>query len=388
MRARTPHPRRRKETAMSTVTPFPYFEIAGGPRERGVSYGEQARERILKSIAHYSEQASRWKMDRSTMDRIIHAYVPTVRKFDENYLTEMEGIAHGAGVRFEDIFLLNARTEVMKMAFKPHLLEQLLGSNDGCTSVTVMPHVTRNGQLVHAQNWDWKVECSDTGVVLHIAREDGPDILTFTEAGMLARSGFNSAGVSITGNNLESDRDYRQIGVPLPMVRRKALEAQFVGHAFHAVYATPKTGSNNMAVCHHAGVAINFECAPDETFQLHPQNGLLAHSNHWLSPIALAKLKDTGVAFSPCTLYREQRVRELLTPHVGAITIDHVKRALLDDFQTPWSVCRPPRGDFGRDTRSATVSTVIMQPALGIMEVANLPAVDPTFTTYRLAVEN
>jgi isopenicillin-N N-acyltransferase-like protein len=368
------------------VTPFPLYEITGGPSERGGSYGEQAKKRIARSIEHYSEQAARWKLERAEIDKIIHSYIPAVRKFDENYLTEMQGIADGAGVRFEDIFLLNARTEVMKLAFKPELRARLLGeTNDGCTSVKVMREATSDGQLIHAQNWDWKEECSETGVVLRIMREDGPDILTFTEAGMLARSGFNSAGISITGNNLESDRDYRQIGVPLPMIRRKALESPFLAWALHTVYATPKTGSNNMAVCHHEGIAINFECAPDETFQLLPQNGLLVHSNHWLSPIALAKLKDTGVAFSPCTLYREQRVRDFLTPRVGRITVESVKQALLDDFQSPWSVCRPPRGDFGRDTRSATVSTVVMQPALGVMEVANLPALDPTFTRYELS---
>jgi isopenicillin-N N-acyltransferase-like protein len=368
------------------VEPFPLYEIAGAPRERGRSYGEQARERIAGSIAHYSEQARRWNLSREAMDEIIHSYVPVVRKFDENYLTEMQGIADGAGVRFEDIFLLNARTEVMKLAFKPELRARLLAgeSTDGCTSVTVMPDASRDGQLIHAQNWDWKVECSGTGVVLRILRDDGPDILTFTEAGMLARSGFNSAGISITGNNLESDRDYRQIGVPLPMIRRKALESPYLALALHAVYATAKTGSNNMAVCHHAGVAINFECAPDETFQVLPQDGLLVHSNHWLSPIALGKLKDTGIAFSPCTLYREQRVRQALSPLAGRITIDSVKQALLDDYQSPWSVCRPPRPDFGRDTRSATVSTVVMQPQQGVMHVANLPAVDSTFTTYRL----
>jgi isopenicillin-N N-acyltransferase-like protein len=368
------------------VEPFPLYEISGAPRERGRAYGEQARERIVGSIAHYSEQARRWNLSREAMDEIIHSYVPVVRKFDENYLTEMQGIADGAGVRFEDIFLLNARTEVMKLAFKPELRARLLAgeSTDGCTSVTVMPDASRDGQLIHAQNWDWKVECSGTGVVLRILRDDGPDILTFTEAGMLARSGLNSAGISITGNNLESDRDYRQIGVPLPMIRRKALESPYLALALHAVYATAKTGSNNMAVCHHAGVAINFECAPDETFQVLPQDGLLVHSNHWLSPIALGKLKDTGIAFSPCTLYREQRVRQALSPLAGRITIDSVKQALLDDYQSPWSVCRPPRPDFGRDTRSATVSTVVMQPQQGVMHVANLPAVDSTFTTYRL----
>lgn len=365
--------------------PFPLYEVTGAPQERGRSYGEQAKKRIVRSIEHYSEQAAKLKLAPSEIDKIIHIYIPTVRKFDENYLTEMQGIANGAGVRLEDIILLNARTEIMKLAVRPDLRALLLReTNDGCTSVKVTRDATKDGELIHAQNWDWKEECSETGVVLRILREDGPDLLTFTEAGMLARSGFNAAGISITGNNLECDRDYRQIGVPLPLIRRKALESTFVAHAMHAVYATPKTGSNNMAIAHVGGVIINFECAPDETFQLHPESGLLVHSNHWLSPIALTKLKDMGIAFSPCTLYREQRVRELLAPHVGRITMDDVKKALLDDYQSPWSVCRPPRGDFGRDTRSATVSTVIMRPAANYMEVANLPALDPTFTRYEL----
>lgn len=372
-------------TSTQAQTPFPLIEVAGAPLQRGRSYGEQAKARIARSIEHYSAQAERMRMPRADLEKVIQGYMPAVRKFDENYFAEMQGIAEGAGVRLEDIFMLNARTEVMKLAVRPELRARLLGeTNDGCTSVKVTRDATHDGELIHAQNWDWKEECAETGLVLRILRDDGPDLLTFTEAGMLARSGFNSAGISVTGNNLECDRDYRQIGVPLPLIRRKALESEFVAHAMHTVYATPKTGSNNMAVGHAGGVVINFECAPDETFLLHPDNGLLVHSNHWLSPIALTKLKDTGIAFSPCTLYREQRVRELLAPQVGHITVDDVKRALLDDYQSPWSVCRPPRGDFGRDTRSATVSTVVMQPAAGYMEVACLPALDPTFTRYDL----
>jgi isopenicillin-N N-acyltransferase-like protein len=240
--------------------------------------------------------------------------------------------------------------------------------------------------VIHAQNWDWKVECSETGVILRILNDDGPDILTYTEAGMMARSGFNTAGVAITGNNLESDVDYSQIGVPLPMIRRKALECTYVARAMYQVYTTPKTASNNMTVSHSDGLAINFECAPSETFLQEPENGMLVHSNHWLSPIALGKLKDTGVAMSPCSLYRHTRVREILTPLVGKITPDDVKKALLDDKQTPWSVCRPPRLDPARNIQTATVSTVVMQPKAGVMEVANLAGVNPEFTTYRLAV--
>src|SRR5581483_253849 len=371
----------------SPVEAFPFIEIAGAPAERGYSYGQQAKDRIAASLAHYKAQTRRLELTDADIGRIVRNYLPMIERFEVRYIDEMHAIAEGAGVPFEDIFFVNARTEILKLAVRPELRAQLADSDvpDGCTAVIVMPSATSDRTLIHAQNWDWKVECASTGVVLRIRRDEGPDVLTFTEAGMLARSGFNANGIAITGNNLESSRDYKQIGVPLPLIRRKALESTYLAHALHAVHATPKSGSNNMAVSHADGIAINFECAPDETFQVLPEHGLLVHANHWVSPAALSKLKDTGIAFSPCTLYRETRVRELLRPRVGAITADTVKSALLDDWQTPWSVCRPPRQDFGRDTRSATVATVVMQPASGVMDIAPLPAFDPRFTTYRLA---
>lgn len=368
------------------VKPFPLIEISGTPRERGRSYGSQARDRVHKTLAHYRAQVGKMELAAADIAAIVRLITPAVERFDPNYLEEMRGIAEGAGVAFEDIFLVNARTEILKIAARPDLRAKLLGdAPDGCTAITVMPSATRDRELIHAQNWDWKVECSETGVVLRILNENGPSILTYTEAGMMARSGFNSTGVAITGNNLESSIDYSQTGVPLPMIRRKALECTNVAQAMHVVYTTPKTASNNMAVSHVDGTAINFECAPSETFLLHPENDLLVHSNHWLSPVALGKLKDTGVAMSPCSLYRHTRVRELLAPQIGSITPGAVKKALLDDRHTPWSVCRPPRLDPSRNIHTATVSTVVMQPRAGVMEVANLAAVNPEFTIYRLA---
>lgn len=370
----------------SDIKPFPLIEMSGSALERGRAYGSQARDRVHKTLTHYKAQVSQMKLAQADIAALVRLVTPAVERFDASYLDEMRGIAEGAGVPFEDIFLVNARTEILKIAARPDLRAKLLGdAPDGCTGVTVMPSATKNGELIHAQNWDWKVECSETGVVLRIKCENGLEMLTYTEAGMMARSGFNSAGVAITGNNIESSVDYTQVGVPLPMIRRKALEFSHVAPAMAMVYTTPKTASNNMAVSHSDGIAINFECAPNETFQLHPENGLLIHSNHWLSPVALCKLKDTGVAMSPCSLYRHTRVREVLAPLVGSITPGSVKRALLDDMQSPWSVCRPPRLDPARNIHTATVSTVVMQPKAGIMEVANLAAVNPEFSIYRLS---
>ncbi len=243
----------------------------------------------------------------------------------------------------------------------------------------VMHTETNLRDAERAPEWLWKQWAN----VLRIRRDDGPDLLTFTEAGGLARSGLNAAGIAITANYLESDRDYRQVGVPLALIRRKVLEQEQLALAMRAVYVTAKSASNNMMISHAGGIAIDFECAPDETFLVHPSGGLIVHANHWQSPVALAKLRDTGIASTPDSLYRDLRVRALLDANRGALTPDHVKAALFDDYQAPWSVCRPPRPGLGGGM-TATVATIVMQPGAGVMEVAMLPARNRQFTRYAL----
>ena len=366
---------------------FPLIDISGAPHARGVQYGSQAAARIRQGVAHYSAQLARMNLDASAVAALVRAYVPIIDAFDDSYVPEMRGIAEGAGIPFELVALLNARTEILKLAENPALRAKLEEPPDGCTGVIAMPGATAAGRLLHAQNWDWKAECAETAVVLRIRRDDGPDILTFTEAGALARSGLNAAGIAITANYLESDRDYRDIGVPLALIRRKCLQEASPALAMRAVYATKKSAANNMMVSASRpdgqAVAINFECAPDETFQVHEQGGLIVHANHFQSPVALAKLRDTGIASTPCSLYRDLRVRGLLAPDVGRITTEHLKRALEDDFASPWSVCRPPRASL-QDVLVATVAAIVMQPAAGIMEVAPLPALGAVYRRYTL----
>lgn len=315
--------------ARAATQPFPLIEVWGPPRERGRRYGAAAAARIRLGVEHYAAQLAATAFSWSAIRELVHGYLPEIEAFDAVYLEEMRGIAEGAGVDFEAIVLLNARTEILKSA------------------------------------------------------QRRPDLLTFTEAGGLARSGLNAAGIAITANYLESDRDYRQVGVPLALIRRKVLESEHVALAMRAVYITPKSAANNMIVSHAGGVAIDFECAPDETFQVLAERGLLVHANHWVSPVALAKLRDTGIANTPDSLYRDLRVRGLLAPRIGSLTREAVKAALFDDFATPWSVCRPPRRSLGT-TLTATVAMIVMEPAAGVLQAAPLPALNRTFTTYTL----
>ncbi|MBL0088969.1 MAG: acyl-CoA--6-aminopenicillanic acid acyltransferase [Ideonella sp.] len=363
----------------------PLIEISGSARNRGRDYGRQAADRIRLGIDHYSEQLRRSAFEPRHLQAAVTQYLPSIEAFDADYVEEMRGIAEGANVAFDEIVLLNARTEVLQIAERQ--ARGLAGFRDpepdGCTGAVALPRATKDGHLIHAQNWDWKAECADTTVVLKVRREHGPDLLTFTEAGALGRCGLNSVGISITANYLECERDYRTLGVPLALIRRKVLEQEHLALAMHAVYTTTKSASNNMIIGHAQGVVIDFECAPDETFMVQADNGLIVHANHWQSPVALCKLSDTGIDSTPDSLYRDLRVREALMSQAGALTTAHFKRALFDDFETPWAVCRPPRKSRSSNL-SATVAMIVMQPALGVMEVAMLPALDRNFTTYTL----
>ncbi|WIM11114.1 C45 family peptidase [Enhydrobacter sp.] len=360
--------------------PFPLIELSGNAHERGLQHGRAVADRIKCGIAMYAESLVRNGVDWPELERRAEALLPTIEAFDAAYVEEMRGIARAADVPFAGIVLMNARTEMVVGARKAR--EPLLP--DGCTAALALPEVTADGVLLHGQNWDWRAECAETGVLLRIRREDGPDILTFTEAGGLARSGLNSAGIGLTANALECDRDYqRGPGVPLPFIRRKVLESAFLAQAVRTVFATRKLGSNHMAVSHCGGEAFGLECAPDETFWLAPDRGLYVHANHWISDAARVKVKDTGLAETPCSIYRDRRVREQLSPDRGRLTLEHFRQAFFDDYASPWSVCRPPRPN-NRGAMVATAAMILMRPGEGHLEACPMPALNRHFTSYRL----
>lgn len=366
--------------------PCKLIEIWGSPRERGLRHGEAAASEIRQGIARYLAQMEAAGLGSDAIAELAEAYLPMIADFDADYIDEMRGIAEGADAPFAQIVLLNARTELLKLAGNPALRAGLRAERhaEGCTTLVIQPERTAEGALIHAHNWDWKATCADSCVILRIRVDDGPDMLTFTEAGGLARFGFNEIGIAVTGNYLECERDYSQMGVPLALIRRKVLQQANPSDAFAAIYTTLKSGSNNLALSHApTGIVHDLECAPDETFVVEPIDGLLVHTNHWISPVAQTKLRETGIADSPCSFWREQRARRLLAGK-QAITTEDVRRVLADDAGTPLSICVPPRAS-SITGQTATVASLIMRPALGEMDVAMMPSEGVRYNRYSLA---
>lgn len=361
---------------------FPLIELAGKPYERGLAHGKAVPDRIRGSIALYRGELERRDLKPADIHRLAREFAPHVGAYEAAYLEEMQGIADGAGVALEDIVLVNCRTEMMfgaQQALDRH------SKTDGCTAAIVLPEASEDGLLIHAHNWDWREQCVDTGVVLRIRRDDGPDILTFVEAGGLARLGLNAAGVSLSGNYLACDRDFKNGGrTPLGLVRRKLLESVNLAAALRTAWGHKRVCSTNVMLAAAQGEAINLEMAPEEIFAVHPRDGILVHANHWVSPAAQAKLRDTGIEITVCTLYRQRRTEDALRRKGRRLCVADLKEALADEYGKPDSVLRPPKpGIYGATT--CTVCTTIMLPAKGEMWVARKPWVERNFVKYSLS---
>jgi isopenicillin-N N-acyltransferase-like protein len=362
------------------------IDLSGSAHERGRQYGAAVPERVARSIALYRSQMQRRGLNRDEQYRLARAFQQTISAYSEAYFEEMRGIAEGATCTLEDIIMINCRTEMM---FGYERLGDAAPANasdenDGCTGIVVLPEAARDGRLLHAHNWDWREECVDTGVVLRIRNDQGPDVLTFAEAGALARHGFNSAGVAITGNFLMCERDYREPGeAPLALLRRKLLDSHNLAAAMSQVFNKTRLCSNNLMLSHAEGEAVDLECAPDEVFWITPEDGLLVHANHWVSPIAQGKLRDLGLRGNPDSIYRQRRVVAALRAKLGRIGIDDLQQALFDEFGKPDSVLRSPK-PVSFDSISATVVTTIMDPAQKKMWLARQPYLSRSFVEYTL----
>lgn len=368
---------------MSKDEGFPLVEVAGTPYERGLQHGRAVPQRVQGSVALYRDQLARRGVDVATTDLLAWNVVPKIRAFDDTYFEEMQGMADGAGVSIEDIILVNCRTEMMYGHAALGAAREAL--DDGCTGLVVLPGASQNGHLMHAHNWDWREACVDTGIVLKVKKHgDGPDMLMFTEAGTLGRHGFNSAGLSLSGNFLTSDRDYQgEADVPLGLLRRKMLECTTMTSAMRMLFATRRYCSNNLMLAHGDGEAVDLECAPDEIFWLTPEDDILVHANHWVSASARTKLVDKGLATTPDSIYRQRRVTAALLAAKGDISWDVVKAALADEFGKPEGVLTWP-APASHNSVYCTVATTLMDPRAQTMWVARKPYEGRDFVEYRL----
>ncbi|WP_019547913.1 C45 family autoproteolytic acyltransferase/hydolase [Streptomyces sulphureus] len=325
--------------------------VQGDHHDMGEQLGSRTADMIARNLdayrARFRGQAG---LDDADVDRWGRRYYEVARAYDPDIAAMLEGMAVGSGQSVHRLAALNARTE---------LLYGTGYRDEGCTSLSVLPTQTADGHTLLAQNWDWHPEQADVTFLLATRDTTGFTVLSLTEAGMLAKSGLNSAGLGICANLLVSDRDTGGDGVPYHFLLRGALNAPTMSKAHRKLLPVKRISSGNIMLADAAGEAVDFELAPDVFATLLPEDGLLTHANHFLADLPLTDLKG---ATSALTQLRPSRARHLLAPAAAAGTVRpaDVVAVLRDDWSHPDGICRYPDADVPLADQVSTVYSVVM----------------------------
>ena len=302
---------------------------ASSPRARGQVYGEAARPSIHQILGVYRElfgeiSGCTWK----AIVSFLGPYIQRATAFAPDLVEEIRGIANGADLAFEEIFAINARSEI--------LLDLGIRTAE-CSALAVLPGSTREGATLLAQNWDWHEDVLPCQVILKIGHRDGrPPLVTFTEAGQVAKLGMNGAGIGLTVNNLGPDRT--RPGVPWILVARRILEATHLSQAMGYALGAPVAHSMNFLIAHEEGEAVDIETAPGDNRIRFAGGTPLAHTNHYIFSGQGLKDQETENV-NASTYIRLHRLEKRLKDAAGSIDVPVVQEILKDHFDYPFSIC-------------------------------------------------
>lgn len=301
---------------------------------RGAAYGQQMAKRIHRAFDFYNDVVFKVSplAPKDYEARARHLMAVTHRAFP-NLVAEIEAVAEAAGRAPWQVFLLNARTEILN------------ASVGECTSFA-FPQ-TR----VLAQTWDWIRELEDLVVVLQAETETGRYV-SLVEPGMLGKIGMNSRGLGVGLNFLKAPHDLD--GVPVHLVLRALLDCGTLDEARAVVARSGRGKASYIPVATASGEAAGFEFAGDQGAELAPEGGVLLHTNHCLAEGLAGQMLPTSQP-------RYDTTQTSLKRH-SAGTVADANALLSDDSQGEVAVLRrySPVADMG-GLDVGTCATIVME---------------------------
>jgi isopenicillin-N N-acyltransferase-like protein len=331
--------------------------LKGTPKEVGEQHGKLGRLQVQQSLTTYEKlfygyQKKTWKEAREA----AQVHIKAIKAYDQQLLEEMEGVAKGAGVDFEDILALNARTEIALGSYKKNF-------SDGCTLFATMPPVGTD--TIMSQNWDWKGTQTESLLLLEMHIKDKPVVTMVTEGGMIGKIGYNSSGLGLCFNALLTDKKSDE--VPIHLALRGILNSHTLSEAISRVKDGQTAASASVLIGQAgedgSGLAINAEVSPFGMDLVGGDDGYLAHTNHILSESLKKNLLDTNEYRLDDSTMRYKRAIQLVKTAIArneTMDIQTHKKWLSDTFNAPNSInhyCNPKAEEH---RQSETVFSIVM----------------------------
>jgi isopenicillin-N N-acyltransferase-like protein len=369
------------------MTSIPLLNAEGDAHACGLAHGRRFAPEIADNVATYLRRFAASGLDRDAAYAEAARWLAAIAAQNPAYAEEMRGIAAGSGQSEATIALLNARYELAftllgQEATRQGATGELLEVGpDGCTTFGVTPAVTADHHTWLGQNWDWLEGVHGRTFVSRVRRRGKPSLVCLTEAGIAGgKMGVNECGIGLVENGLASSHDGRNpYRTPFHVRCREVLEAETFDQAARPVTGTPRTCSANFVIGAAGGDIVDIEASPDHTGEMHPEDGIVTHSNHFLTPGHGESLLEK---IAPNTLDRVDRIRRLLEPHRGALALEQMRVAASDHLGAPYGICRHPDPRQPSAKRTMTTGAVLIDLEARVMHVANGPPCSNAYVAF------
>jgi isopenicillin-N N-acyltransferase-like protein len=303
--------------------PIPVLSVSGSHRQVGQQIGAARRmhlNRLLDRVRLELPPGLGWDW---AVGR-VRPYLDCSRAALPEYVTELAGIAEGADLPLDHLFV----------AMCEELFEPSPGS--GCTDLAARGRATVDGSTLVAHTNDLGPETEEELVILRVQAADEPEFLAVSVGGLGLSAGLNTAGISLTGNQVSST-DVR-IGVPRLLVVRAILAARTLGEAMDTCLLPQRASSYNNIIADANGEVYSMEGAATDCEPLYIEDDLLAHANHYISPAMRDKEADRNAIGS--SVIRQHRAMRLLRENRGGLSPDLFRQLLADHANYPASICK------------------------------------------------
>ena len=267
--------------AMTAREPRRFRSTRTEPYERGREFGAAHATRVGATVDFYRALLARCPRPGVDLVGQGERVWAGLRVRCPGAAAEIAGIADGAGLPVAAIAGLNARTEILSLADPDGAVE--------CSILVATGDGTAEDHVLGAQTWDWYDGQADNWLEWTVPLPSGGALTTVTEYGILGKIGVNSSGVGVLFSILHHDRDGtplerpRPSAVPLHVLTRLVLErAVTMRHAVTIARGRRVAASSTLTLLDRSG-AVALELFPDGSGLVPPSDGVLAHTNHFLT---------------------------------------------------------------------------------------------------------
>lgn len=301
--------------------PIPIVTVKGSHYEAGHQLGVKLKDNFIMRIERMKKRDD-WKKVKAEAEMFL-AYS---KKYMPEYITEMKGIADAIGAELIEVFATICE-EIGSWGYE---------YTAGCSDLISSNDVTKDGSVLVAHNNDTSVLSQEYVTIIHYQVEGEPEIIAVGYGGYSISVGYNSAGISLTGNQVNSN-DMR-VGVPRMLLVRKILAATRIGEAIDAAILKERASNYNQVITDANGEIYSIEGSATDYAPLYAIDGYHVHTNHYVAPwMRRFEFDPTRIS---CSLVRYNRATRLLKNNVGKITVEKIKEFLSDHVNKPESICR------------------------------------------------